>query len=166
MLTLGVDLSSQDAKTAICRVRWDGEVRSVVDVDVGIGDPRILELSRTVDATGIDAPLGLSAVGGTVDRVHGPYYEVYPGAALVRWNVEAKGYKQDADVREKVLDALGPLEMTLADRTLLIASDHALDALLCALIAREAATGRTHHPPPELAGAAAREGWIHLPKPA
>jgi hypothetical protein len=62
VLTLGVDLASQDANTAICRVRWEDGRRYVDEVDVGVGDPRILELSRTVDAPGIDAPFGWPAL--------------------------------------------------------------------------------------------------------
>ena len=41
--------------------------------------------------------------------------------------------------------------------------DHDLGALICALVARAVATGRTERPSPEQAKAAAREGWIHIP---
>ena len=39
----------------------------------------------------------------------------------------------------------------------------AFDAVVCAVVARAAALGRTSGPPRELADVASREGWIHLP---
>ena len=53
--------------------------------------------------------------------------------------------------------------LDLADERL-VASDHAFDALLCALVARAAALGLTHRPPATLDPAVvAREGSIHVP---
>jgi hypothetical protein len=43
-------------------------------------------------------------------------------------------------------------------------SDDALDAVLCALIARAAALGLTEPPPPDGLEPARVEGWIHLPR--
>lgn len=100
---------------------------------------------------------------GPVDRVRGPRFEAYPAAALLRWGIPSVGYKRDSAVRGRVLAALGIDPDGEHER--LVASDHALDALLCALIARAAALGETHPPPPELdAAVIAREGWIHLPR--
>jgi hypothetical protein len=62
-----------------------------------------------------------------------------------------------------VLEALGPLVVSDEQRAEIVRTDHALDALICALVARAAATDRTRRPPPELRDVAAREGWIHLP---
>ena len=45
-----------------------------------------------------------------------------------------------------------------------VASDDALDAVLCALIARAAALGLTAPPPAEELELARAEGWIHLPR--
>ena len=101
----------------------------------------------------------LDAAGHT-DRVGGPVYEVYPGAALLRWGLQSAGYKRDAAVRARLVDALG----VGGDRDELARTDHALDALLCAIVARAAALGLTERPPAELdAAIVAREGWIHLP---
>jgi predicted nuclease with RNAse H fold len=104
---------------------------------------------------------------GDVDRVAGPYYEVYPGAALKRWGIDAAGYKRERADRERVIRELAPpggwLTVTDEQRAKLAETDHALDALVCALVARAAATRRTQPPPDELAEIAAREGWIHLP---
>lgn len=41
---------------------------------------------------------------------------------------------------------------------------HVRDAIVCAMVARSRAFGRTEGPEPEDASAAEREGWIHLPK--
>ena len=49
---------------------------------------------RTVGLLRVDA-------GAPVDRVGGPHYEVYPGAALIRWGLRetAAGYKKAQNVR-------------------------------------------------------------------
>jgi predicted RNase H-like nuclease len=41
--------------------------------------------------------------------------------------------------------------------------DHDLDALICALVGRAAATGRTRRPAEDQRDRARREGWIHVP---
>lgn len=233
MRTLGVDLASQDANTAVCLTHWVDGRCSVEALDVGVGNERILALAKGAAATGIDAPFGwpttfvecvaawsdgkpwptpllgdparrslrlretdlwthgqigkwplsvssdsiamcaMRAVTilsrmGEVDRVDGPYFEVYPGAALRRWNIDATGYKRDRSARERVVRELAPPGgwLVLADqqRDELARTDHALDALICALVARAAATGRTSSPPADKRGIAAREGWIHLPR--
>lgn len=96
----------------------------------------------------------------------GSVAEVYPAAALRLWGIATAGYKRDSVVRERILADLAR-RMPWLDRggfdARLAASDHALDALLCALLARAVDRGLTGRPPPELADAAEREGWIHLP---
>ncbi|MDO5628226.1 MAG: DUF429 domain-containing protein [Mobilicoccus sp.] len=92
--------------------------------------------------------------------------EVYPAAALKLWGLPHRGYKRAANVAARhglvdlVLDAapwldLGPHEETCRD------SDDALDAVLCALVARAVAVGLTHVAPAD--APASIEGWIHLP---
>lgn len=58
MRTLGIDLASQPAKTAVCLVEWAADVARVVEVVVGADDDRLLELVREADRAGIDAPFG------------------------------------------------------------------------------------------------------------
>jgi hypothetical protein len=105
---------------------------------------------------------------GDVDRVNGPRFEVYPGAALKRWGLDSAGYKRERPARERLLEALAPpagwLVLSGRQRAELVRTDHALDALVCALVARAAATERTRRPPDELSGITAQEGWIHLPE--
>jgi hypothetical protein len=111
-----------------------------------------------------------TADGQELDRLNGPCFEVYPGAALVAWNLARASarYKKDKDARAQLPTALAPtdgwLALTVEQRDACIESDHVLDAVLCGLVARAAATGRTYLPPAELdAPVVAREGWIHLP---
>jgi predicted RNase H-like nuclease len=103
--------------------------------------------------------------------------EVYPGAALKRWGLDRRGYKTSGNAEKKrgqrakraaLLDALEKtaswLDWQDDARERCIASDDALDAFLCALIARAAATGLTVWPSARKEWTAARaEGWIHLP---
>lgn len=95
-----------------------------------------------------------------------PAVEVYPAGALRVWGLPATGYKgvRGAAVRREIVSGIMRRCPWLAvDETALLRRDHDLDALLCALVARAVATGRTHQPPPDAAEVAAREGWIHLP---
>jgi predicted nuclease with RNAse H fold len=95
-----------------------------------------------------------------------PAVEVYPAGALRVWGLPATGYKgvRGAPVRAEIVAGIRHRCPWLAvDQAALLRRDHDLDALLCALVARAVATGRTHRPPPDVAEIAAREGWIHLP---
>lgn len=118
---------------------------------------------------------------GSIDRAGGDrVVEVYPGAALPLWSGEAAdlrldpgGYKgtkpSEAAKREELLEALerGAPWLRLApdERALCMKTDDALDAVLCALIARAAERGLTLGPETEEQSARAPvEGWIHLPR--
>jgi predicted nuclease with RNAse H fold len=107
----------------------------------------------------------LRRAGLKTDRVDGPVFEVYPGVALKWWGLDAKGYKRDPAVRDRLLASLGGdwLELTADDRALCVGVDHAFDALVSGLVARAAATRRTVLPSPDERVRAEREGWIHLP---
>jgi hypothetical protein len=94
--------------------------------------------------------------------------EVYPAAALNAWRLPFKGYKGRAgrEIRGKLVTAVGrrlgrgfgnEARKTCAD------SDHALDALVSALVARAVDVGATRQPDRRRSGAAKREGWIHVP---
>ncbi len=97
--------------------------------------------------------------------------EVYPAAALRRWGLPATGYKRDdararglrEDVVDGLLEACPGLSFGRGGRAACVEGHDVLDALLCALVARAVALGHTAPPPPELAGRATREGWIHVP---
>jgi hypothetical protein len=103
-----------------------------------------------------------------VDRGgEGKLLEVYPAGALLRWGLPARGYKGEEGQparRQLVGHLIEAAPWLAAHRAALAESDHALDALLAALVARAAAEALTDPAPPEHAERARREGWIHLPK--
>ena len=94
--------------------------------------------------------------------------EAYPAAALMLWGLPRDGYKTDVAAREDLLAALESAAPWLSwepgARDACVDSDDALDAVLCALIARAAALGLTEPPPTEDLRLARTEGWIHLPR--
>jgi predicted nuclease with RNAse H fold len=106
--------------------------------------------------------------GVRFDRAGGDgVVEVYPAAALLLWGLPRGGYKAEAEAREELLRSLEAKAPWLiwepAAREACVESDDALDAVLCALIARAAALGLTESPPAEAQRLARVEGWIHLP---
>lgn len=95
-------------------------------------------------------------------------FEVYPGAALSAWRFERAGYKTNAEVRAKLVASLvdrsqGWLDLDEGVHAACVATDHALDALVAAFVARAAATGCTVRPSDGELRQARIEGWIHLP---
>jgi predicted nuclease with RNAse H fold len=94
--------------------------------------------------------------------------EAYPAAALLLWGLPRDGYKADAEERSELLDAIEAEAPWLAwepgAREACLGSDDALDAVLCALLARAAALGLTEPPPPDELRRVRVEGWIHLPR--
>jgi predicted nuclease with RNAse H fold len=100
--------------------------------------------------------------------------EAYPAAALALWTIERADYKNTnaagARRREAMLAAIllqmkRRVRWSGADEATCTATDHALDAFVCALVARAAALGNVHPVPAEHHGAARIEGWIALPLP-
>jgi predicted nuclease with RNAse H fold len=56
-VTVGVDLSAQDAKTWLATIDWsDGQAHA--RLEPGVADSRILEAARTAAKVGIDCPFG------------------------------------------------------------------------------------------------------------
>ena len=103
----------------------------------------------------------------------GPLVEVYPAGALAMWDIESRGYKSRRDpadavtVRERVIERIAADTASWLDaepvRAAGAASDHVLDALLCALVAVAARSDATHEPTRAQRDVALIEGWIHLP---
>jgi hypothetical protein len=100
----------------------------------------------------------------------GRLVEAYPGAALEVWGLPSRGYKgtKGAAIRAGILAELERrtgawLRLDAITRQSCCGSDHALDALVCALIARAAKLGLCQRPPEIQAERASREGWIALP---
>lgn len=119
-----------------------------------------------------------ASTGLPVDRAGatGTICEAYPDPALRRFGL----WPEDAGARESYKGAAAPLrqqilirlrraaswlEISPRQRQACIDSDHCLDALVCALVARAAQRDLTLPPPTELEHEARLEGWIHLPAP-
>ena len=99
--------------------------------------------------------------------------ETYPAAAFAVWGIDARGYKarrrpeEASEVRSSIVSEL----TRRTDRWLgldgvddaCIASDHVLDALVCAIVAVAMTRGATEPPPADLIETARREGWIRVP---
>jgi Protein of unknown function (DUF429) len=58
VLTLGIDLASQAARTAVCRIEWSDHRAVVEDPVIGLGDVDLLELIPSAAKVGIDCPFG------------------------------------------------------------------------------------------------------------
>lgn len=112
----------------------------------------------------------LADAGRPVDRSGAGFLvEVYPAAALRIWGLlPSRPYKQTSNqaalglLVDELQAALPELDWSAHDAACR-QSDNALDAVVCALIARAAHLGLTAGPPDHLSIRAATEGWIHLP---
>ncbi len=58
MRTLGIDLASRPRNTAACVLAWENGTASVESLARGLDDEALLDLARSVDGVGIDAPFG------------------------------------------------------------------------------------------------------------
>jgi predicted nuclease with RNAse H fold len=111
----------------------------------------------------------LHARGEPVDRTgSGLLIETYPAAALKAWGLPHQGYKglRNVQALDRLVDALADAApaLDLGDAAALCRrSDDAVDAVVCALVARAAALGRVTAPSPAQLRPAAAEGWIVLP---
>jgi len=112
----------------------------------------------------------LAAGGCAIDRAgSGIVVEAYPAAALRAWGIYRPRYKGPSGIttREAILSdlraALPQLRIDADQLALCHGSDDALDAIVCAMIARAAAIGRVTTPDAEQARVAKTEGWIVVP---
>jgi predicted nuclease with RNAse H fold len=100
----------------------------------------------------------------------GRLVETYPAGALHLWGLPRNGYKGNEEhpraVRAVIVNGLRKLVDLGELEEVSIASDNTLDAVVSALVAWMAASGRTFAPDSEeVESLAAVEGWIHLPRP-
>jgi len=106
-----------------------------------------------------------------VDRAGaGRLAEVYPAAALRRWDLWQAGYKTASGLAklggmvDALLQQVPGLRFAPGSEQRCRTNHDAFDALVSALVARLAATGRTVRPAgEEQCQRAVTEGWIHLP---
>ena len=117
---------------------------------------------------GIEARLRAEGVRAARDG-SGRICEVYPAATLRLWGLPHRGYKgaESRDARRGIIDALGRRFPRLRWNGLDSAceeADDVLDAVIAALMAREASQGRAVPAPDSLRESALSEGWIWLPE--
>lgn len=100
----------------------------------------------------------------------GVVMEVYPSIALRQWGYPPRGYKgkKGSAVREEIVfrflaETSEWLAISPTVRERCAVSDHALDALVAALVARAAAIDLVLAIPPTFTEEAIREGWIAVP---
>jgi Protein of unknown function (DUF429) len=117
-----------------------------------------------------------SSSGAVVDRsgLRGKLVEVYPAAALRAWDLHPRAsYKGSGSARvvaraelvDEVVDRLAGTVNVGGDAIAACKrSDHHLDALVGALVARAAELGKTRQPSRRQRTQAEHEGWIHLPE--
>lgn len=242
MITLGIDLSSQEKNTSACYVCWDGKTSATIEwLDPPLCDEKLLAAMCKADRTAIDAPFGwpvefVKAIrawqSGTwpkdprndelrlrvtdryvkeqgnnplsvssdriaatarraaelldkfydgsarIDRVSGKVIETYPVAALRAWGIitenystyrESKGFANRKKLVKKLCAKATWLRFAQNGKARCAASEHNIDALVCALVARAASQGTTWLPgavglKPAAQRVVDKEGWIHLPK--
>lgn len=164
------------APTGQSGLEWRRELsRRATDLHVAETVPGCVPLAVSADriaavamrAAGLLA--ALADAGRPVDRSGvGLLVEVYPAAALRIWGLTSRSYKGTSNqaalglLVDELRTALPDLDWSGHD-TVCRQSDDALDAVVCALIARAVHLGLTAGPPDHLSIRAAREGWIHLP---
>lgn len=159
-------LSSTEWRRTLAYRRTDEHVRSSL---------QITPLSVATDRIGVTAMRAarlqvlLSGHGYLIDRAGTELIvEVYPAAGLKHWNLPHSRYKGQAGraslntVVDQLQDTAPWLELGEAEQVCRH-RDHALDAVVAALLARAAALGLTTPPPAEDHAAARTEGWIALP---
>lgn len=135
----------------------------------------LIPLSVATDRIGVTAMRAarlqvlLARHGHCVDRAgSGLLVEVYPAAGLQHWGLPHRRYKGSTGRTSlgSLVDHLehaapwlhlGHLEQACRH------SDHILDAVISALLARAAALDLTTPPPADQHAAANREGWIAIP---
>jgi predicted nuclease with RNAse H fold len=106
-------------------------------------------------------PIDRSGCSGTVA-------EVFPTEALRKWGLKSTGYKSgdNAEAIQSLATELtagfGPMTAS-ALASLEGADDDALDAFVCALMARAVILGKTTRPGDDEMPRARTEGWIHVP---
>lgn len=108
-----------------------------------------------------------------IDRsgMSGEVVEVYPAAALKQWELTtatsykaSDAYDQRAAITRGLAKALGITRLPTGVQTACRETDHALDALISAVVARASALGWTRPPVSQAERDRARvEGWIHFP---
>lgn len=147
------------------------------------GIASLIPMSVSADRLGAPAMRAgwlLSRAGASVDvdrsGMTGTVVEAYPAGAAKMWGLELGRYKATGKTAavaalQRCTDVLRQAAGWQIDLRTALRTEHDLDALLCAFVARAARTrsddGRflTIGPGPDDVDTAVEEGWIHLPRP-
>jgi predicted nuclease with RNAse H fold len=94
--------------------------------------------------------------------------EVYPAAAMIAWGIAPGRYKRPDALKARVallesFEALLPGLDVQGHHDVLVATDHAIDALVAALVGRAFSLGQVAAIPTSVREAASVEGWIWVP---
>lgn len=122
VITVGIDLAAEPAKTAAAVINWSTRDAAVESLEVGAGNDKLLELIERADKVGIDCPLGWPT--GFVDFVASHRDRtVAPGSAARIPDRDALAFRvTDRRVRKELLglplsvstDRIGRAAMRLA----------------------------------------------------
>jgi len=97
----GLDLASQDARTAMAVLGWDRGRVTVLELTVGVGNEAIVEVASRVSVLGIDCPFGWP-VAFTDLMIAQRAGTVEPGTAADQRSKRRLAYRRtDAVVRER-----------------------------------------------------------------
>lgn len=109
----------------------------------------------------------IAATGANTSRAgEGLVVEVYPAASMRIWQLDSAGYRNDADVRARLLRDLctvAPWLVVSGHEALLTESHDAFDSLIAALATLAVVVGHATKPPEHMLERARVEGWVHLP---
>ena len=110
---------------------------------------------------------GIAATGANASRAgEGLVVEVYPAASMRIWQLDSAGYRNDADVRARLLRdlcAAAPWLEVSGHEALLTESHDAFDSLVAALATLAVVVGHATKPPEHMLERARVEGWVHRP---
>jgi predicted nuclease with RNAse H fold len=116
MLAVGVDLAAEPKKTAIALIDWSPGKATVVGLDVGVRDERIVDAAANCQKLGIDCPLGRPVPFVEFIASHHNGHVVVPATvAGLAWRRQLAFRTTDAAVRERTAQRLIPLSVA-ADR--------------------------------------------------
>lgn len=109
----------------------------------------------------------LGATGANTSRAgDGLVVEVYPAASMRIWQLDSAGYRNNVDVRARLLGdlcAAAPWLEVAENEELLVESHDAFDSLIAALATLAVSVGHGTRPPEHMLERARVEGWVHLP---
>lgn len=125
MLTVGVDLAAQPAGTALAAIEWQDGAARLVELEVGIVDSRIVELSRGAACVGIDVPFGWPIEFAQFIAAHRKREVAPRDFSGKEWRQRIRFRDTDRYVRERI----GKWPLSVATDLLSLAAMHGAELL-------------------------------------